>query len=179
MLHNDTVETPDVIRKFMRSTVLYVFHLTGSRFFGTATEDSDWDFFIEDPARRHVNIEYNIEPRTKLTDKLTEFGFSTLSFTSYTDQHVIEVWRHKESKIDIQIVKDAFRKTQAQNYIRMHPGLYRLYKTLNKCQHNDLWDLVYACNYGMLPERSQFDVDGLENLAIPLNKILREQYGKF
>jgi len=98
------------------------FYLTGSQYFRTAKPLSDWDFFTQDSA--------------KIRDFLTEIGFvdmtewyakyrqtrpltldTHIEDLCYNSVEIVEVWRHKECAIDIQIVEDAAVKNCVQTII--------------------------------------------------------------
>jgi len=95
---------PHPIVLSMMSNEKYKFHLTGSRFFGTARENSDWDFFTA----------HSISVR----QYLLEMGFVTLteSCSSYNDQETRSVMRFVDNRlqIDVQLVNDV--KKKVNNY---------------------------------------------------------------
>lgn len=111
----------------------HLFFLTGSRFFGTHTENSDFDFFA------HYNI--------GLIVSLESFGFSRV-----TDPHSLSMsYINAEQGIvtvfvldncHIQLVKDVEQKKEIQKILK---GNLHLIKDLltNKKQAKMLWSFTY------------------------------------
>lgn len=117
------------------------FHLTGSRYFGNATESSDYDYFVQ------------FSP--KLLDSLLLFGFRVLtepyhlfpgSDTSFVDtdrlllwdQDIVHILRYiDDNKVqwDIQLVKDYNRRELVLRYLKC----LSWYTTLSKDQRGELW----------------------------------------
>ena len=58
----------------------FAFYLTGSRFYGEVTAQSDWDFFVLD----HANLDY----------WLLDNGFILLDSHKYNDPATVMVYRH-------------------------------------------------------------------------------------
>lgn len=74
----------------------YEFILTGSHFFGNATVNSDYDFFVETTADKEIN---------KFLEKL---GFVRLVGTQYQDTSIVVVYRYEMNNgaiVDVQILK--------------------------------------------------------------------------
>lgn len=89
------------------------YYLTGSRFFGTYTPVSDWDFFTKDT------------PDTR--SYLESCGFERLEHSRYSDDPTITVvYRYTPSIeslsvsvwIDVQLVENPDRKRKAQELIK-------------------------------------------------------------
>ncbi len=95
-----TVESP--VRQQLISS-RFVFTLTGSRFFGGYTANSDWDFFIQESG--------------EVERFLSSIGFLPLSFTNYKDELTSKVYRHSQEKIDVQLVKNSVIKLRAQEIL--------------------------------------------------------------
>jgi hypothetical protein len=108
----------------------FVFHLTGSRYFGTARPDSDTDLFVGLPTDRN---DYHA-----LTRLLGSLEFKATSAHDYTDIQTVQVYRHALG-IDVQIVKDATVKADAQAAIRAS----NLLQVINKGLDRYVWDLAY------------------------------------
>ena len=77
------------------------FHLSGSRFFGTSHEGSDWDFFTAD----------SMEVRRYLKNS----GFVTCENESYQDPLCCAVF--KKGLVHVQIVSDLEAKLRIQNLL--------------------------------------------------------------
>ena len=88
------------------STMRSVFYLTGSRFFGTSRQDSDYDFFTACDADtiRH----------------LLDMGFVILSRHNYIDSNTLFVLRYisENLQVDVQIESDVLKKNRAQSIIK-------------------------------------------------------------
>ena len=112
------------------------FNLTGSRLFGGARPDSDYDFFVED------------EPF--IEDVLEGMGFVRLPFTNYKDNETISVYRFivadEGTQIDIQVVGDAETKMKAQELLLSTiPQLVRGKSSLGPLDRSrkHLWNMAY------------------------------------
>lgn len=106
------------------------FYLTGSHFFGSHKEDSDWDFFTSD---------------CRAIKFLELHGFDKDNDASYMDEdsEVKWVYRHK-CGIDVQIAYDASLKNEAQNFLRdIIPGQF-VRECLSKDIRKYYWRLAYA-----------------------------------
>jgi len=104
----------------------FKFFLTGSRFFGTHHENSDWDFFVEDsPQIRKV---------------LENWGFVEENKYHYFDMLTNIVYAHKQANIHVQCVKNARIKEHIQNSLlettKKHPNFWTY---LPKCYRHLVW----------------------------------------
>lgn len=107
------------------------FHLTGSRFFGNARENSDWDFFT-----------YNTP---EVQGMLQALDFQYVSESYADDPEVVTVLRYEQGDVwfDVQLLDDIERKCQAQAYLKEKfpnglPGL--------KSDAKQLWNMAYEVN---------------------------------
>jgi len=106
----------------------YDFQLTGSRFFGTEKENSDYDFFTQD--------------YLSLADWLRAHDFINITQvvpTNYADPLVVAIYQ--KGKVHIQAVNDAPLKQDIQECLRASPlkgGLG------NKGYARDLWRLLVS-----------------------------------
>ena len=101
----------------------HVFHLTGSRYFGNQSADSDWDFFVQDKA--------------DLQQDLERAGFKCDEETYPGDPMFTSVW--KKDNVHVQVVIHAGMKQKIQE--RLIPFM----KTIkDKDQRKKLWYL--ACH---------------------------------
>lgn len=102
---------PPAVEK-LQALKQFEFYLTGSRFFGGATVESDWDFFVE----------YSAE----LESTLKDLGFERDSESTYEDPSIAlvmskyETWQGRKTKLDIQLVKDAAKKLAIQTQLKNH-----------------------------------------------------------
>jgi hypothetical protein len=123
------ISTQQEILTFLHN-VSEIFNLTGSRYFGTHREDSDYDFFT-----------YKF---TNYKSFLASLDFQRISRyvennPHYVDENMAEVWRHKEAKIDIQIQKHFLLKIKAQKLIKNMDALVGVKKT----QQHKIWNKAY------------------------------------
>ena len=89
-------------REALESSII-AFYLTGSRFFGNAREDSDWDFFTDDT------------PVTR--DFLRRNGFlPTLAHTYLQDQMITAVYERDD--VDVQLCFDVTLKNKIQERMK-------------------------------------------------------------
>ena len=93
----------------------FEFHLTGSRFFGNAHHDSDWDFFTED----------SIEVREFLQNQ----GFENLNDKLEVnpkdlyreDPNIATVFESVFAKVQVQLVQNVGQKIVAQDILKESP----------------------------------------------------------
>lgn len=111
------------------------FYLTGSRFFNTHNNNSDYDFFVEDtPGVRQF---------------LKSLGFSKLNNSAYLDDNTVVVYRYMPKSgyyitIDIQIVVDAVKKQSVQNIMKYNDFILTGDKTYAKTVWNTLMSIYDA-----------------------------------
>lgn len=110
----------------------YTFYPTGSRYFGGATNESDWDFYAEDTN----------EVRAFLID----VGFVELPFNlmldEYNDPNICAVFRHSQH-VDVQLTRYLDERRRAHAIMKT-PDAHCIYLILNKQQRHDLWRLIYS-----------------------------------
>jgi len=109
MVHFDNVHQGLItMRRFVDTAQKRGFelYLTGSRFFGTATKGSDWDFMLQD------------EENLTHESFLKEMGFKPEDGGRYPDLLTTEVWWCDELRAHVQIVKDVRVKLLAQEAIK-------------------------------------------------------------
>lgn len=111
------------IEEMKKSTVS--FYLTGSRFFGGANENSDYDFFASESAVKF----------------LESLGFVKIPNSGYNDDSTIAVYRlaDKSGQIDIQIVDNCHKKNLAQIILR---DLKVFNSEMSKSERTHKWDVV-------------------------------------
>lgn len=109
----------------------FTFYLTGSRYFGNAQPQSDWDFFCQ----------YSSE----VTDWLRENGFQEhYTDPGYKDSELVCLMRNNAVKMDIQLVKDAELKWKVQQLLMTRADFRRMLLTMGKQYHSALWDMMYC-----------------------------------
>lgn len=101
------------------------FYLTGSRFFGTQGQNSDWDYFTENSDEVFL--------------KLKDLGFVKISARTYGDANSARVMRwtakHTKLQVDVQLVHDVELKRRVQE---------RFVKIGFVPTSRDSWDLAFA-----------------------------------
>lgn len=107
------------------------FYLTGSRYFGTSLDDSDWDFFVaESPA---------------LMESFRNSGLDwKLKEAFYTDETIALVLTCEN--VDVQIIKPAafLRKKKIQNQIRLLLANFPAMQNFSKNQMRLLWHILLS-----------------------------------
>jgi hypothetical protein len=97
---------PHPVVKMMESE--HRFHLTGSRYFGNSTNQSDWDFFVQDSDGVRNWLDAN--------------GFKINKNSKYySDGFCVDVYRLNITYynwIDVQVVSDSVLKLKAQDLIK-------------------------------------------------------------
>ena len=120
-------EIQDVIQKLQDSS--FEFYLTGSRFFTTDHEQSDWDFFTSN--------------NKEVIAYLSTLGFQKVNTKySYFDKQTVGVMRFGSPylyHIDIQLVLDVEIKQIAQEILTMKPPV----KTSDDANLAQQWNTVY------------------------------------
>lgn len=122
------------------------FHLTGSRFFGTATEKSDYDFFIEDSEA----------VRTQLIK--WRFYIESTGIT-YADTQTIRIYKHPDN-IHIQLVRNVPLKEKAQSILKDFYRKGNNYR-MTKPQLRRIWDLVFDIIKNHIPLSTETTKDSL------------------
>jgi hypothetical protein len=127
VIHNQRKPYPTVL--YMMEQSKYTYYLTGSRYFGTAKDGSDWDYFVE-------NCD---EVRKELID----FGFKS-DVVSYPDSKYVQaVFKYEDENnvmYQIQCVIKAAEKERVQ--FLMAPFMRTFGKNLEKAAQKKLWDLA-------------------------------------
>jgi len=125
----------DILRALSDSP--YEFHLTGSRFFGVSSYDSDYDFFtVSAPG---------------VTDFLGSLEGNCL-VGDYLDNMTIEVYRYTQARVDVQVIRPGWFaiKKDAQEIFKQ---LYILRPTYK--QWEALSNLLNTNRFGALtPKRN-------------------------
>ena len=107
------------------------FHLTGSRYFGYAKPDSDWDFFTQD--------------KEGLTDYLKSKNFVRKSMKpEWMGSNTLSIWEHTKAEVEIEVERDWDLKQRAQEYIKANPAFLESLKNLPKLERGEVWENVYA-----------------------------------
>ena len=115
------------------------FTLSGSRFFGKADLESDWDFFVNDHNQSRNTLRANLE----------DMGFKCITLDSvlciYKDSETNDVYRwvstNRKEQIDIQLVKNANLKRKAQEIIKKVVG--RKFCLMSNLAQAEIWETVF------------------------------------
>jgi hypothetical protein len=121
-------ELPPAVSSIL-STSPFQFYLTGSRFFGSHRQESDYDFFTD------------LKPG--LTDWLVLHGFIKDSSPDYNSVDIIQTWKHCVMTVDIQIVVDAALKSKIQDLMRADP-LRSMMGKVSKEELRALWQFALS-----------------------------------
>ena len=109
----------------------FEFHLTGSRYFGNSTAESDYDFYADYTAD-------GIRPFLKSLGFVAQRKYDGLA--QYHDVNIAEVWQHKIANIHIQLQKDMAMKKYAQQVMKI---FYPSWVTVAKAQRHHWWNRAY------------------------------------
>jgi len=122
-----------IFNKMAQSQANY--YLTGSRFFGTYTVNSDWDFYVADCP--------------EVRKELENLGF-TEEKNSYSDGLTSKVYVHQSANVHVQCVKDIHVKEHVQNSLlvtsKKHPSFF---KNISKKREYELWQTMIEFAYYM------------------------------
>jgi len=124
-IKNTTTKVHEVITQMDRSK--FDFYLTGSRFFGGARADSDWDFFAE----------YSNE----VVSFLLRIGFRYKPINDYFDSQTVEVLEFGR-EIDVQLVSNTAIKNIAQEIMRATKWYTITDTNLRRVVWNELYKLA-------------------------------------
>lgn len=113
----------------------FEFYLTGSRFFGYDTPESDWDFFVDLAA---------LGGASGLESWLRHNGFYKDSNRDYAVTGVTQVWKHGLAPIHIQVVEDARQKAAVQAALKGNAHLAFQMGQASKEGRKILWDVALA-----------------------------------
>lgn len=106
----------------LQKTIPDQVYLTGSRFFGGVTRNSDWDFFVQE--------------NLLVTDNLRNQGFYKVSDQwSYLDVDCASVWQN--GNVHIQLSKDVNRRLMARNQLKAATDSFN---GLSKRQRSQVWN---------------------------------------
>ena len=136
MIANLETVMPWIVKAMMDSPI--EFHLTGSRFFGYQSDESDWDFMVE----HAIAVE----------DWLLEQGFAVDDDSSYTDPWITKVMRAEfhtivkgqrvSVKVDVQLVHNVASKLHVQKVLQQH-WMRKGYPE-DKENRKQMWELAYS-----------------------------------
>jgi len=104
------------------------FYLTGSRYFGTQREDSDYDFFVEE----------GCYPAFDSSKDLPAWGFEPM-LGSYTNNSILACYHHPHANVHVQVVIDAAMKRRAQGIIKLMYPCPRLLPSKGSTALKLLW----------------------------------------
>lgn len=130
--HTTTANTVDSVLNIL-SVLPNRFFLTGSRFFGGYTKDSDWDFFVEDnlELRNSLNILGFIAlPKQEMIDK----GYNASQFVEVLEKQT------QDGVIQIQMIKNIYAKETCQNLIKEY--FLERFNAMDKEGRKALWSLL-------------------------------------
>lgn len=122
---------------FTLNSSKFEFHLTGSRYFGTANEYSDWDFFVQDSE----------EVRQFLLNNGFQYNEKELKEPAYSDENTARVFSNtllNSQQIDIQLQYDVERRVKAQLILEQLVNFKQFkYEIKNLLLTRVGWELAY------------------------------------
>lgn len=114
----------------------FEFYLTGSRYFGYDTPESDWDFFVDWAAS---------DGASGLENWLKHAGFYKESNRDYSGATgITQIWKHGIAPVHIQIVEDARTKSDVQSVLNSDSRLVSQMGKLSKEGRKALWNAALA-----------------------------------
>ena len=118
------IRTIEVINKLKE--LPHTFHLTGSHFTGSESEESDWDFFVDAAS---ANIEKDI---------LAISGFERNSREYADDDSIVRVysWNNGDKKVDIQLIDPDLMAWKVLANFVLAPIMCELDKELRQTQEH-------------------------------------------
>jgi hypothetical protein len=168
----DKMELTQVMKNWIASKLgiseLEVY-LTGSRFFGTDTEISDFDFFVGSTLYAPLNL-------NKLSPE-----FNPISYYGELDVNTCSVYRAVVTnrtariQIDLQIVKDIDKKVVVQNKI-LNAGLGSVLSSMPKLERKKLWNYFFAEYEQQKNKEVPYIPFDVKKHRIDLIKAVRTQY---
>ena len=106
----------------------YRFHLTGSRFFGGAKINSDWDFFAAES--------------DDIKDFLVSREFQRIERDEiYCDRGMAQVYHHPRLNVHIQLVNDVKSRLTAQRILTVNYS-NGTWVNMSKFEQRGAWDRV-------------------------------------
>lgn len=109
----------------------FQFYLTGSRYFGHETMESDWDFFVDASALSYGLIEW-----------FHQNGFCRDLPRDYGSVEIAQVWVSIGAAIHVQVVADAWLKDETQDILRNNPRIVARMQALKKEERTLFWDVA-------------------------------------
>ena len=178
---NENSEITKTIREMEDSSI--VFYLTGSRFFGSSNDNSDYDFFIQKDTK---DKDYVSELENFQNELLLSLGFRIEAYAEYSsdDSQIVDVWIHETLPIHIQVVSNAALKDIAQKHLYdIIPGRLMSLKDTHEERRARVyyWKMAYEYasmtlkKYDYCPNWQPLAERGLKVTAI---KIFREEQRK-
>lgn len=131
MLTNSTLGIPAPVLTFFTSK--FDFYQTGSRYWGTPNENSDWDFFVQDSQQ--------------VREFLEKLGFNNNSEATYRGDvccravYVFDLHEDRKLRVEVQLVSDAVLKHVVQETLkrRIPEGIP------DKSRVKEMWSIGYDC----------------------------------
>lgn len=128
-------------RLLTMSSSKFNFYLTGSRYFGNATEKSDWEFFVQydkEIVKYLLDLGFKRNHNEKAYDDKGISAVYTFVPSDYTGfEDVSQLPEH----IDVQLCNQAWYKFEVQKYIK-HKYLEELI-ACDKSKRKDIWNRTY------------------------------------
>lgn len=126
----ETPVVPTALDKIRESS--HQFYLTGSRFFGTATEGSDWDFFVKHSEEVALDLH--------------KWGFQLVQGPrndNYKDKNTVVVFWHPLHRVHVQLVHDDVKKEKIQLAMRVHLKDV-IFLVSSKDRAQQIWNFAFS-----------------------------------
>lgn len=109
------------------------FYLTGSRFFGNAHSNSDWDFFVSNCDSTKKKLE-NIGFKEINSEVMVDMGYDRTQFSSILE------YQAEDGIIQVQFVQNTYSKDRVQELIKSE--YLDEFNSMSKPERKKLWSLL-------------------------------------
>lgn len=110
------------------------FYLTGSRFFGTETANSDWDFFVSKHYFNVIKKLLNLGFKEIPCEKMVDLGYDKNQFSTILELQAVD------GVIQIQIIDNIHSKNRVQETIKKE-YLFE-FNNMSKSERKKFWSLL-------------------------------------
>lgn len=116
------------------------FYLTGSRFFGNASSNSDWDFFVSNCNSTKKKLE-NIGFKEINSEVMVDMGYDRTQFATILE------YQAEDGVIQVQFVQNPYAKNRVQELIKSE--YLDEFNNMSKPERKKLWSLLLKSAGGM------------------------------
>jgi len=129
----ETVQTVRDILAFMAVSNCN-YYLTGSRFFGNATRQSDWDFFTDQYSEEELK---RLGFKAISSEVMTDLRYDGSQFASIYELQLVD------GTIQVQVIVNIHAKKAVQELIKS--SYLDTFNSMTKQVRKELWSLLLIC----------------------------------